>query len=63
MTAPRDTPKWLGAQPLISVRERESVTSDDAALKSAYVHQDASKIAGLASWDEPTEKKIAFFVY
>jgi len=59
MTAPRDTPKWLGAQPLISVRERESVTSDDAALKSAYVHQDASKIAGLASWDEPTEKKIA----
>ena len=56
MSAPSDTPKWLGDQPQIPVREQASVTSADATLSSAHVHQDEWKMSELASWPEPSEK-------
>ena len=56
MSAPSDTPKWLGDQPQIPVREQASVTLADTALSSAHVHQDEWKMSELASWPEPSEK-------
>jgi ABC-type branched-subunit amino acid transport system substrate-binding protein len=55
MSALNDRPKWVGEQQQISVGDQASATSDDAALSSAIVHQDAWKISELASWDEPSE--------
>ena len=53
MSAPSDTPKWLGEQPQIPVREQDP---SNAAFSSAEVHQDEWKVSEHASWNEPSEK-------
>jgi branched-chain amino acid transport system substrate-binding protein len=56
MSAPIDTPKWLGDQPQIPVGEQASVTLAATAPSSTHVHQDQEKMSELASWPEPSEE-------